>query len=118
MSDALLRFGQAARLSLASSPTVQFLMRNDPIRLAELRRLMILDSQPERDYDDITNLLDTVKELLLQLDAERSGLLADSTRFGRDDCVVPFTVKLVGNQVQGGHCGVIDFDPRRVLLGV
>ena len=34
-----------------------FGMRNDPIRLAELRRHLILDSSAERAYDDITRLL-------------------------------------------------------------
>ena len=29
-------------------------LRNQPERLAELRRLMILDSKPERDFDEIT----------------------------------------------------------------
>ncbi|MEO5843857.1 MAG: GAF domain-containing protein [Caldimonas sp.] len=32
-------------------------MRADPIRLAELRRLMILDSSPERDFDNLTGVL-------------------------------------------------------------
>ena len=32
-------------------------MRNDPVRLAELRRLLILDSSPERVFDDITRML-------------------------------------------------------------
>jgi GAF domain-containing protein len=32
-------------------------MRNDPNRLAELRRHLILDSSPERAFDDITQLL-------------------------------------------------------------
>jgi GAF domain-containing protein len=32
-------------------------MRLDPTRLAELNRLLILDSGPERAYDDITRLL-------------------------------------------------------------
>lgn len=32
-------------------------MRNDPTRLAELRRHLILDSSPERAFDDITQLL-------------------------------------------------------------
>lgn len=50
-------------------------MRNDPLRLAELRRLMILDSGAERAYDDITRLL--AKSLAVPitmvnlLDAER-----------------------------------------------
>jgi len=34
-------------------------MRDDASRLAELRRLAILDSSPERAYDDITRLLAT-----------------------------------------------------------
>jgi GAF domain-containing protein len=34
-------------------------MRNDPARLAELRRQLILDSSPERAFDDITQLLAT-----------------------------------------------------------
>jgi GAF domain-containing protein len=33
--------------------------RNDPTRLAKLRELLILDSAPERAYDDIVNLLAT-----------------------------------------------------------
>lgn len=33
--------------------------RLDPARLAELRRALILDSGPERAFDDITNLLST-----------------------------------------------------------
>ncbi len=32
-------------------------MRKNPARLAELKRLMILDSAPERDYDAITSVL-------------------------------------------------------------
>jgi GAF domain-containing protein len=32
-------------------------MRHDPTRLAELRRHLILDSSPERAFDDITRLL-------------------------------------------------------------
>ncbi len=32
-------------------------MRNDPARLAELRRHLILDSSPEQAYDDLTRLL-------------------------------------------------------------
>jgi GAF domain-containing protein len=32
-------------------------MRQDPARLAQLRRLLILDSSPERDFDRITELL-------------------------------------------------------------
>ena len=34
-------------------------MRNDPDRLSELRRAAILDSSPERAYDEITRLLAT-----------------------------------------------------------
>lgn len=50
-------------------------MRLDPSRLAELQRLLILDSGPERAYDDITRLL--AKSLAIpftmvnMLDAER-----------------------------------------------
>ena len=33
--------------------------RKDPARLAELKRLCVLDSSPERAYDDITRLLAT-----------------------------------------------------------
>ena len=36
-------------------------MRHDPDRLAELRRLLILDSSPERACDDIARLLATVR---------------------------------------------------------
>ncbi len=32
-------------------------MRDDPARLAQLRSLLILDSSPQRAYDDITRLL-------------------------------------------------------------
>ncbi len=34
-------------------------MRHDPSRLAELRRLAILESTPEKAYDDLTRLLST-----------------------------------------------------------
>lgn len=34
-------------------------MRHDPKRLAELQRLMILDSSPERDYDHVAQVLAT-----------------------------------------------------------
>jgi GAF domain-containing protein len=34
-------------------------MRNDPLRLAESHRLMVLDSAPDRDLDAITQLLAT-----------------------------------------------------------
>jgi GAF domain-containing protein len=33
--------------------------RHDPVRLGELKRLCVLDSSPERAYDDITRLLAT-----------------------------------------------------------
>ena len=33
--------------------------RHDPVRLAELKRLCVLDSSPETAYDDITRLLAT-----------------------------------------------------------
>ena len=33
--------------------------RHDPVRLAELKRLCVLDSSPARAYDDITRLLAT-----------------------------------------------------------
>ncbi len=50
-------------------------MRVDPSRLAELRRLSILDSTPERAYDDITRLLATSLAVPITmvnlLDAER-----------------------------------------------
>jgi GAF domain-containing protein len=50
-------------------------MRKDPTRLAELRRLMILDSTPGRAFDDITRLLSTQLEVPIAivnlLDAER-----------------------------------------------
>jgi GAF domain-containing protein len=50
-------------------------MRVDPSRLAELRRLSILDSSPERAYDDITRLLATSLAVPITmvnlLDAER-----------------------------------------------
>jgi GAF domain-containing protein len=50
-------------------------MRNDLARLGELRRLMILDSAPERAYDDITRLLATSLDVPLAivnlLDSER-----------------------------------------------
>lgn len=50
-------------------------MRNDPARLAELRRILILDSGPERVYDDITRLLATSLAvpftMVNLLDAER-----------------------------------------------
>ena len=49
--------------------------RRDPERLAQLRRLMVLDSSPESAYDDITRLLaaslDVPIALVNLLDAER-----------------------------------------------
>ena len=51
------------------------LPRRDPARLAQLRRLMVLDSSPEVAYDDITRLLAVSLEvpiaLVNLLDAER-----------------------------------------------
>ena len=50
-------------------------MRLDDSRLAELRRALILDSRPERAYDDITRLLATALAVPVTmvnlLDAER-----------------------------------------------
>ena len=50
-------------------------MRLDSARLAELRRALILDSGPERAYDDITRLLSTALAVPITmvnlLDAER-----------------------------------------------
>ena len=50
-------------------------MRQDPARLAELRRLLILDSLPERDFDRITELvaqtLDVPIAIINLLDGER-----------------------------------------------
>ena len=50
-------------------------MRQDPPRLAELRRHLILDSSPERAYDDLTRLLASSLEvpiaLVNLLDSER-----------------------------------------------
>jgi GAF domain-containing protein len=50
-------------------------MRTDSDRLAELQRLLILDSSPERAYDDITRLLATTLEVPITmvniLDKER-----------------------------------------------
>ena len=50
-------------------------MRHDPSRLAELRRILVLDSGPERAYDDITRLLATSLAvpftMVNLLDAER-----------------------------------------------
>jgi GAF domain-containing protein len=42
-------------------------MRNDPDRLAALRRAMILDTTPERAYDDITRLLATALDVPIAL---------------------------------------------------
>ena len=42
-------------------------MRNDPERLAELRRLAILDSSAERAYDEITRLLATTLDVPITL---------------------------------------------------
>ena len=50
-------------------------LRKDPARLAELKRHLILDSTPERAYDDITRLLadtlDVPIAMVNLLDAER-----------------------------------------------
>ena len=50
-------------------------MRYDPTRLAELRRSQILDSAPERAYDDLTHLLanalDVPIVMINLLDGER-----------------------------------------------
>ncbi len=50
-------------------------MRNDARRLAELRRALILDTGPERAYDDLTRLLATALAVPItmvnMLDAER-----------------------------------------------
>jgi GAF domain-containing protein len=50
-------------------------MRKDSERLAELHRLLILESSPERAYDDITQLLATTLEvpitMINMLDKER-----------------------------------------------
>jgi GAF domain-containing protein len=42
-------------------------MRNDPDRLAALRRAMILDSSPEKAFDDITRLLATALDVPIAL---------------------------------------------------
>ena len=50
-------------------------MRKDPIRLAELRRQLILDSSAEKAYDDIANLmaesLDVPIAMINFMDADR-----------------------------------------------
>lgn len=50
-------------------------MRDDPARLAQLRSLLILDSSPQRAYDDITRLLATALAVPISmvnlLDAQR-----------------------------------------------
>ncbi len=55
-------------------------MRLDPDRLAALRQLMILDSQPEQAYEDITRLLATALTVPITmvnlLDGERDWLKA------------------------------------------
>lgn len=60
---------------LLPNAVVQQSTRNDPLRLAELRRLLILDSTLERVYDDLTQLLATNLEvpisMLNMLDEER-----------------------------------------------
>ena len=51
------------------------LMRKDPIRLAELRRQLILDTSAEKAYDDITRLLSESLEVPIAMinfmDADR-----------------------------------------------
>ena len=51
-------------------------MRKDPIRLAELRRQLILDSSAEQAYDDITKLLseslDVPIALIIFMDVDRN----------------------------------------------
>lgn len=54
--------GASPRLQSAVRPKIAP-MRHDPKRLAELRRLMILESSPERDYDHITKLLATTLDV-------------------------------------------------------
>ena len=55
-------------------------MRNDPARLAQLRRLLILDSSPERAFDDIARLLATAFKVPITivnlLDADRDWFKA------------------------------------------
>lgn len=55
-------------------------MRSNPARLAQLRRLMILDSGPERAFDDIARLLATALDVPITmvslLDAERDWFKA------------------------------------------
>lgn len=55
-------------------------MRNDPARLAELRRLMILDTGPETAFEDIARLLATALAVPITmvslLDAERDWFKA------------------------------------------
>ena len=51
-------------------------MRNDPARLAELRRLLILDSTAERAYDDITRLLASTFEVPITIVAHDPAVMA------------------------------------------
>ena len=48
-------------------PELRAPMRNDPERLAELRRLAILESSAERAYDEITRLLATTLDVPITL---------------------------------------------------
>lgn len=75
-------------------------MRNDPDRLAELRRRLILDSTQERAYDDLTRLLasglDVPIALVNLLDVERDwfkskvGLSATESPAASSFCEVFF----------------------------
>lgn len=60
------------------SDNAQLSARKDPLRLAELRRLLILDSTAERVYDDMTlllsNSLDVPIAMINMLDDERDWL--------------------------------------------
>ena len=61
--------------SMFSNASVQLSGRQDPFRLAELRRLFILDSTEERIYDDLTRVLASSLEVPISminlLDRER-----------------------------------------------
>ncbi len=67
MPAVTMRTGNAGAAGSARRPARRFPytlpMRNDPKRLAELRRLLILDSSAERAYDDITRALATTLEV-------------------------------------------------------
>lgn len=61
--------------SMLTNADVRLSTRSDPLRLAELRRLLILDSTVERVYDDLTmllaNSLDVPISIINILDEER-----------------------------------------------